>query len=96
MKSFDKITIEMLDILKEMDALNKKIRDVALEGSESEKEIRAYDIGVKNTMSALKSLIADPDGSYTDRLIFQREMEQSPMRRFMLLSTALSELYGGD
>lgn len=86
-----KIQVEQIDILKEMEVLNKRMRDAALEGCASEEKIKAYDIGVKNTMSALESLITHAEGE-KDRLIYQKYGEQFDIVRYRLLKDVLKEL----
>ena len=95
MKNFETIQIEKIDILSEMEVLNKRCRDMSVKGTESEHEIKAYDLGVKNTMAMLSSLI-NLNEENENRLIFQKYGEQSDLVRYVHLSEVLKELYGGD
>ena len=95
MKNLDTIPIEKSDILSEMEVLNTRCRKIAIKGTETEQEIKAYDLGVKNTMSMLASLI-NPGMKNENRLIFQKYGIQSNMARYVRLSEVLKELYGGD
>lgn len=100
MKNLDEILVERMDILSEMELLNKRCREfvkAVIKGTESEKEIEAYDLGVKNTMSMLAGLIESHDGE-TDKLIYQKYglKNNSGIVFHMRLSDAINELYGGD
>lgn len=97
MKNLDEILVERMDILSEMELLNKRCREAVIKGTEPEKEIEAYDLGVKNTMSMLSGLI-DLHDDKADRLIFQKyglKNECGIVFR-MRLSDVINELYGGD
>lgn len=87
-----KIMVEKVDILKEMKILNQKMRDVVVKETSLENLIKGYDWGVKNTMSALKSLITHSIDGEKDRLIYQKYGERSNVVWYELLSDALKEL----
>lgn len=87
-----KVMVEKIDILAEMEVLNRRMREVVIKDTTLGEKIKAYDIGVKNTMSALKSLITHSADGEKDRLIYQRYAEQSNVVRYMLLTDALKEL----
>ena len=102
MKNLDEISVEMVDILEEMKALNKKISDSVCANMTDEQK-KCYDLGVQNTMSALKGIVNtdECDGKGTkevekDRLIYQKYGMQSDIVRYIKLSDAINELYGGD
>ena len=97
MKNLDEILVERMDIFSEMELLNKRCRESVIKGTEPEKEIEAYDLGVKNTMSMLAGLIESYDGE-TDKLIYQKYglKNNSGIVFHMRLSDAINELYGGD
>ena len=75
-----------------MEILNQKMRDVAVKETSLENLIKGYDCGVKNTMSALKSLITHSIDGEKDRLIYQKYGERSNIVCYELLSDALKEL----
>lgn len=88
---FLKVIVEQIDILAEMEVLNKRMRNVAIKDTTPEAEIRAYDVGVRNTMSALESLITHSEVEI-DRLIYQKYGEQSDVVRFRTLEQCLKEM----
>lgn len=85
-----KVIVEKIDILEEMKVLNKRIRDAIIKDSTSE-EAKAYDIGVKNTMSALESLITHSEGE-KDRIIYQKHGEQSDMVQYITLKQVIKDM----
>lgn len=85
-----KVMVEKIDILAEMEVLNRKMREAVIKDTVPEEKIKAYDIGVKNTMSALESLITHSEEK--DRLIYQKYGEQSGLVKFILLSDVIKEL----
>lgn len=87
-----KVMVERVDILKEMQILNEKMRDTAINKATPENLIKGYDWGVKNTMAALDSLITHSADGEKDRLIYQKYGERSDMVCYELLSDALKEL----
>lgn len=89
--SIDDIKVEKIDILKEMEILNARMRKVAVKNSAEEK-IKAYDCGVENTMECLKSLITHETDGEKDRLIYQKYGEQSEIVRYEKFSEILREL----
>lgn len=89
--NIEDIIVEKVDILKEMEVLNGRMREKAIENS-TEERIKAYDCGVKNTMECLKSLITHETGEEKDRLIYQKYGKQSDVVRFVRLSDALKEM----
>lgn len=99
-EKLEKILVEKVDILSEMESLNKSFRDLFINGDHTEEQVKAYDVGVQNTMSILESLIdsSEIDGykRKKDRIIFQKYGEESKIRRYVKLSDVLKELYGGD
>lgn len=86
-----KVIVEQIDILAEMEVWNKKMRDAVINDATPEEKVAAYDIGVKNTMSALESLITNSEGEI-DRLIYQKYGEQSDIVRFRTLGQCLKEM----
>ena len=92
MNDISKVMVERIDILQEMEIFNQRMRDVVVKDTTPENLITAYDMGVKNTMSALESLITHSADGEKDRLIYQRYGEQSNVVRYMLLTDALKEL----
>lgn len=102
MKNLNEISIEIVDIVEEMESLNNRISETVCTNMTDEQK-KCYNLGVQNTMSALKSIIdtAEEDGENTkdvekDRLIYQKYGEQSDIVRYIRLSDAINELYGGD
>lgn len=85
-----KVMVQKVDILKHMEVINKRMREFAIKDSTDDK-IKAYDIGVKNTMSALEALITN-EKLEGDRLIYQKYGEHSNGIRFMTLPDVLEEL----
>lgn len=83
--------VEKIDILKEMEILNARMREVAVKDSTEEK-IRSYDIGVENTMNCLKSLITHESDGEKDRLIYQKYGAQCGIITYWPLEEALKEL----
>lgn len=85
------ISVEKIDIFKEMEFYNAKMREVAVKNSTEEK-IKAYDYGVKNTMEVLKMLFLN-DGKPTSKLIYQNSNEPlNKMAHCVRLSEVLTEL----
>ena len=102
MKNLGEISIEMVDILEEMKVLNNRISETVCTNMTDEQK-KCYDLGIQNTMSALKSIIdtTEIDDGKTkdaekDRIIYQKYGEQSNVMRYNKLSNILAELYGGD
>ena len=102
MKNINDISVEMVDIVEEMKVLNDRISETVCTDMTDEQK-KCYDLGVQNTMSALKSLIdtADVDGEKTkdvekNRLIYQKYGVQSDIVQYIRLSDAINELYGDD
>lgn len=102
MKKLDEISIEVVDILEEMKVLNNRIFETVCTNMTDEQK-KCYDLGIQNTMSALKSVIDTTeigDGKTKDvekdRIIYQKYGEQSNVVRYNKLSNILDELYGGD
>lgn len=91
MIDISKVMVEQVDILSEMEVLNKRMKEVAVNNVISVEEIKVYDIGVENTMSALKSLITHSEGE-KDRLIYQKYGKQSDLVKYRLLFDAIKEL----
>lgn len=86
--------IEKIDILGKMEILNTRMRESVIKNIVDEEKVKAYDIGVKNTMECLKSLITHKDGK-KNRLIYQKYEEQSDdFVQYVQLSDALNELFG--
>ena len=102
MKSLDNISIEVVDIIEEMKVLNDRISNTVCANMTDEQR-RCYDLGVQNTMSALKGIIdtTEVDGNETNeveknRIIYQKYGMQSDVVRYIRLSDVINELYGGD
>lgn len=88
---FLKVIIEKIDILAEMEVINKRMRSAAIKDTTTEKEAKAYDIGVKNTMYALESLITHSEGE-KDRLIYQKHGEQSDVVQYRTFEQVLKDM----
>lgn len=86
------VMVERIDILEEMKILNEKMRNSAITGKTTKEQISAYDVGVENTMLALKSLITHSDDGEKDRLIYQKYGERTDVIWYELLSDVLKEL----
>lgn len=86
-----KVIVEKMDILKEMEVLNARMREVAIKGSTEEK-IKAYDIGVENTMNCLKSLITHELDGEKDRLIYQKYGAKCGIVTYWPLEEVLKDL----
>lgn len=86
-----KVIVEKIDILEEMKVLNKKMREAVIKETTLEEESKAYDIGVKNTMSALKSLITHSEEE-RNRLIYQKYGEQSDMVQYITLEQVIKDM----
>lgn len=102
MKNINDISVEMVDIVEEMKVLNDRISETVCTNM-TEGQKKCYDLGVQNTMSALKSVIdtAEIDGDNTkdvekNRLIYQKYGVRSDIVRYIRLSDIINELYGGD
>ena len=102
MKSLDNISIEVVDIIQEMKVLNDRISNTVCANMTDEQR-KCYDLGVQNTMSALKGIIdtTEVDGNETNeieknRIIYQKYGMQSDVVRYIRLSDVINELYGGD
>lgn len=102
MKSLDNISIEVVDIIEEMKVLNDRISNTVCANMTDEQR-KCYDLGVQNTMSALKGIIdtTEVDGNETNeieknRIIYQKYGMQSDVVRYIRLSDVINELYGGD
>lgn len=102
MKNINEISVEMVDIVEEMKVLNDRISETVCTDMTDEQK-KCYDLGVQNTMSALKSIIdtAEIDGEKTkdvekNRLIYQKYGTQSDIVRYVRLSEVINECYGGD
>lgn len=87
---FKDIVVEEIDILKTMEMLNKRMRDSVFKNL-TEEQMKIYDIGVKNTMNCLKSLIADQKDGEKNRLIYQKYGEPTEVCKFRKLSDVLKE-----
>lgn len=85
------VIVEKMDILKEMEVLNERVREVVVKNSTEEK-IKAYDIGVENTMNCLKSLIVHESDGEKDRLIYQKYGAQCDIVTYWPLEEVLKEL----
>lgn len=68
---FKDIVVEEIDILKTMEMLNERMRD-SVSKKLTEEQMKSYDIGVKNTMNCLESLITDQEDGEKNRLIYQK------------------------
>lgn len=86
-----KVIVEQIDILAEMEVLNERMRNAVIKGTTPEEKIRAYDMGVKNTMAALEFLITHSEGE-KDRLIYQKYREQIDLVRYRTLGQCLNEM----
>lgn len=87
----ENVIVEKMDILKEMEILNARMREVAVKDSTEEK-IKAYDIGVENTMNCLKSLITHESDGEKDRLIYQKYGAQCGVVTYWPLEEVLKDL----
>lgn len=92
MIDISKVMVERVDILKEMETLNQKMRSAVINETTSENLVKGYDWGVKNTMDSLESLITHSVDGEKDRLIYQKYGEQSNVVWYELLSDTLKEL----
>lgn len=89
--SIKDVIVEKMDILKEMEVLNARMREAAVKDSTEEK-IKAYDIGVENTMNCLMSLITHESDGEKDRLIYQKYGAQCGIVTYWPLEEVLKEL----
>lgn len=87
----ENVIIEKIDILKEMEILNARMRELAIKDSTEEK-IKSYDIGVENTMNCLKSLITHESDGEKDRLIYQKYGTQCGIVTYWTLEEVLKDL----
>lgn len=87
----ENVIVEKIDILKEMEVLNERMREVAVKDSTEEK-IKAYDVGVENTMNCLKSLITHESDGEKDRLIYQKYGAQCGIVTYWPLEEVLKDL----
>lgn len=85
------VIAEKIDILKEMEILNARMREVAIKDSTEEK-IKSYDIGVENTMNCLKSLITHESDGEKDRLIYQKYGAKCGIVTYWPLEEVLKDL----
>lgn len=102
MKNINEISVEMVDIVEEMKALNDRISETVCNNMTDEQR-KYYDLGVQNTMSALKSIIdtTENDSEKTkdvekNRIIYQKYGAKSDIVLYIRLSDVINELYGGD
>lgn len=94
MKNLDDISVEMVDIVEEMKVFNNRISETVYTNMTDEQK-KCYDLGVKNTMNALESII-NLSGKTQDRLIYQKNGIQSDIVRYATLDKVINELFGGD
>lgn len=87
---FKDVIVEEIDILKTMEMLNNRVRESVFEKL-SEETMKIYDIGVKNTMSCLKSLITAQHDGKKNRLIYQKYGEPTEVHTYRKLSDVLKE-----
>ncbi len=86
---FKDVVVEEIDILKTMEMLNEKMRKSVSENL-NEEQMKAYDIGIQNTMNCLESLITHQDGE-KNRLIYQKYGDPTQVCYFRKLSEILKE-----
>ena len=87
------IQIQKVDIMAEMEHYNAKMREASMEGCTDEGKIKAYDIGVQNTMNVLKMLLSkDENEEIKDELIYNAKCGAKPFVRYVRLSDAVEEL----
>ena len=87
---FKDIIVEEIDILKTMKMLNERMRD-SVSKNLTEEQMKIYDIGTKNTMNCLESLITDQRDGEKSRLIYQKYGEPTEICKFRRLSDVLKE-----
>lgn len=87
---FKDIVVEEIDILKTMEILNERMRD-SVSKNLTEEQMKIYDIGIKNAMNCLESLITDQKGGEKNRLIYQKYGESTEVCKFRKLSDVLKE-----
>ena len=102
MKNINEISVEMVDIVEEMKVLDDRISETVCTDMTDEQR-KCYNLGVQNTMSALKSIIdtTENDGENTkdvekNRLIYQKYGIRSDIVQYIRLSDVINELYGGE
>ena len=84
------VFVERIDILKTMEMLNARMRDLVSKNL-TEEQMKIYDIGTKNTMNCLEYLITDQRDGEKNRLIYQKYGEPTEIRKFRRLSDVLKE-----
>lgn len=87
---FKDVIVEEIDIMKTTKMLNSRIRNSVSKNLEEEQR-KIYDIGVKNTMNCLESLITNQKDGEKNRLIYQKYEGATEMRKFKMLSDVLKE-----
>lgn len=93
--NIENIPVRRMDILKEMELYNKRIRDNVSKNFNSD-EIKSYDLGVKNAMNVLEMLVS-AKGKETGRLIYQKYGEEThEVEEYARLSEVLEEMYHGQ
>lgn len=92
--NIEKVEVEEIDILKTTEFFNTQAKEVAAQNA-TEEQIKAYDLGVKNTMSILEHLIAQTKYGKKDRLIYLKYGEPHLYSRYKSLSKVLEEMQIG-
>lgn len=85
------VIVEEIDILKTMEVLNEKLRNSASQNL-TEKQMKVYDTGVKNTMNCLEMLITHQQDGEKNRLIYQKYGEATEVCEYRKLSDILKEV----
>lgn len=90
--NIENIPVRKLNIFKEMEFYNKKVRESVAENL-NDKKMKIYDIGVKNAMSVLKMLIGAKDEKEIENLIYQKHGEEAhEVEEYARLSEVLTEV----
>lgn len=92
--NIENISVRKMDILKEMELYNKRIRENVSKHLNSN-ELKKYDLGVKNAMNVLEMLINAKDEEIGS-LIYQKHGEEThELEMYVRLSEVLEEMYHG-
>lgn len=93
--NIENISVRRMDILKEMELYNKRIRENISKHLNYE-EIKNYDLGVERTMNVLEMLVS-AKGEETGRLIYQKYGEEThEVEMYVRLSDVLEEMHYGE
>ena len=90
--NIENVPVRKMDILKEMELYNKKIREHVVKKL-NDNCVKAYDLGIKNAMSVLEMLVSAKDEKEIGSLIYQKHGEKThEVEEYVKLSEVLAEV----